>query len=132
MADFTKIIEKKFPKVLDKRNLSVVSYSQQAENAPNRKVHKMTIERTWTEDLSHASRFISSNINTIHSWAGARAGDTWHYLGESHIISKVTKVVDRGIMAIWYEIECEDGTKSSTPENMGHGEIRVTGQKAIA
>jgi hypothetical protein len=92
----------------------------------------MTIERTWTEDLSYASRFISSNVNTIYSWAGARAGDTWHYLGESHIISKVTKVVDRGIMAIWYEIECEDGTKSSTPENMGHGSILVTGEKAIA
>jgi hypothetical protein len=39
VADFTKIVEKKFAKVLDKRNLRVVSYSQQAENAPDRKAH---------------------------------------------------------------------------------------------
>jgi hypothetical protein len=90
----------------------------------------MTIERTWTQDLSYASRLVT--VNEIYSWAGARAGDTWHYLGKSHIISKVTKVVDRGIMAIWYEIECEDGTKASTPENMGHGTIIVTGLKEIA
>jgi hypothetical protein len=90
----------------------------------------MTIERTWTEDLSHRSRYVTTD--TIHSWAGARAGDTWHYLGKSHIISKVTKVVDRGYDAIWFEIECEDGTKASTPENMGHGSILVTGLKEIA
>jgi hypothetical protein len=83
----------------------------------------------WSEDLSHRSRYVTTD--TIHSWAGARAGDTWHYQGESHIISKVSKVVDPDHNAIWYEIECEDGTKSSTPDNMGHGEIRVTGQKII-
>jgi hypothetical protein len=86
----------------------------------------------WSEDLSNQSRFISSHITTIHSWAGARAGDTWRYQGQEHIITKVTKVVDPGYGAVWFEIECEDGTKASTPDNMGHGAILVTGEKAIA
>jgi hypothetical protein len=86
----------------------------------------------WSEDYSNKSRFISSNINEIHSWAGARAGDTWLYQGQEHIITKVTRVVDQGYGAIWIDIECADGTKASTPDNMGHGTIRVTGLKEIA
>ncbi len=84
----------------------------------------------WSEDLSNQSRYVTTD--TIHSWAGARAGDTWHYQGQSHIITKVTKIVEPAWDAIWFEIECADGTKASTSENMGHGEIRVTGIKEIA
>ena len=84
----------------------------------------------WSEDLSNTPRLVTTD--TIYSWIGARAGDTWEYQGKSHLITKVTRTVDQGYGAIWIDIECADGTKASTPDNMGHGTIHITGLKEIA
>jgi hypothetical protein len=84
----------------------------------------------WTEDLSNQSRYITTN--SIYSWAGARANDTWLFNREKKVITKVTKTVDPDYSAIWYTLEFEDGTGASTPDNMGHGTILVTGAKEIA
>jgi hypothetical protein len=84
----------------------------------------------WTEDLSNQSRHITTD--SIYSWAGARAGDTWLFNREKKVITKVTKTVDPDYNAIWYSLEFEDGTGSLCADNMGHGTILVTGAKEIA
>lgn len=88
----------------------------------------------WEQDLSTESRRIDEDINTIHMWGGARKGDTWCQPGtfqEPKVIESVKRCCDPGYGAIWYEFTFVDGTGARCADDMGFGEIRVTGQKVI-